>query len=98
MLKVDHCLEEQRRLGQEADNLCRWFGRELLALEAAVLSPFSESVRLTFNARQIMLYQTNPFRSFWRAGVLIFSRSNADGPTSLHLVFALKVTYKLQSS
>jgi hypothetical protein len=50
MLKVDHCLEERRRLGQEADNLCRWFGRELLALEAAVLSPCSESVRLMFNA------------------------------------------------
>jgi len=50
MLKVDHCLEERRRLGQEADNLCRWFGRELLALEAAVLSPCSKSVCLTFNA------------------------------------------------
>lgn len=50
MLKVDHCLEERRRLGQEADNLCRWFGRELLALEAAVLSPCSKSVCLTFHA------------------------------------------------
>ena len=29
MLKLDHCLEERRRLGIEVDNLCRWFGREL---------------------------------------------------------------------
>ena len=43
MLKLDHCLEERRRLGVEADNLCRWFGRELFALETAVLSPSSES-------------------------------------------------------
>ncbi|EDR03522.1 uncharacterized protein LACBIDRAFT_331574 [Laccaria bicolor S238N-H82] len=44
MLKVDHCLEERRRLGQEADNLCRWFGQELLALEAAVLSPSNQPI------------------------------------------------------
>ncbi|EDR09026.1 uncharacterized protein LACBIDRAFT_296736 [Laccaria bicolor S238N-H82] len=43
MLKLNHCLEEHRRLGVEADNLCHWFGQELLALETAVLSPSSES-------------------------------------------------------
>ncbi|KIJ59525.1 hypothetical protein HYDPIDRAFT_49728, partial [Hydnomerulius pinastri MD-312] len=33
MLKRDRCLEEQRRLGAEADNLCRWYGTELAAVE-----------------------------------------------------------------
>ena len=36
ILKLDRCLEEQRRLGTEADNLCRWFGRELCAIELAL--------------------------------------------------------------
>ncbi|KZT18731.1 hypothetical protein NEOLEDRAFT_1143025, partial [Neolentinus lepideus HHB14362 ss-1] len=39
MLKKDRCLEERRRLGIEADNMCRWFGRELAALELAIRSP-----------------------------------------------------------
>ncbi|KAG6374979.1 hypothetical protein JVT61DRAFT_3748 [Boletus reticuloceps] len=33
LLKHDHCLEEQRRLGIEADNMCCWFGVELCAIE-----------------------------------------------------------------
>lgn len=41
MLKVDRCLAERRRLGLEADNLCRWFGRELLAIELAIHTPES---------------------------------------------------------
>jgi hypothetical protein len=41
MLKKDRCLEERRRLGIEADNLCRWFGRELLAVELALRQPCS---------------------------------------------------------
>lgn len=36
MLKIDRCYEERRRLGNEADNLCRWFGRELCAVELAL--------------------------------------------------------------
>jgi hypothetical protein len=39
MLKLDRCLEEWRRLGIEADNLCRWFGCELAAVELALLTP-----------------------------------------------------------
>lgn len=42
MLKVDRCLEEQCRLGLEADNLCRAFGRELCALELAIANPSSK--------------------------------------------------------
>ncbi|KAI0694292.1 hypothetical protein C8T65DRAFT_711030 [Cerioporus squamosus] len=35
----DRCLEERRRLGDEADNLCRWYGRELAAVELALRRP-----------------------------------------------------------
>jgi hypothetical protein len=42
MLRLDRCLEERRRLGYEADNLCRWFGRELHAVELALASPSSK--------------------------------------------------------
>ncbi|KAG2744422.1 hypothetical protein P692DRAFT_201808444 [Suillus brevipes Sb2] len=42
MLKRDRCIEEQRCLGLEADNLCRWFGDELLAIELALLTPGNE--------------------------------------------------------
>ncbi|KAG6826029.1 hypothetical protein H0H92_001382 [Tricholoma furcatifolium] len=46
MLKQDRCLEECRRLGVEADNLCQWFGRELQAVRAAMRRP-SNSLLLT---------------------------------------------------
>lgn len=36
MLKKDGCLWERRRLGREADNLCRWLGAELSAVELAI--------------------------------------------------------------
>jgi hypothetical protein len=36
MLKIDRCTEEYRRIGIEADNLCRWFGQELAAIELAI--------------------------------------------------------------
>ena len=36
MLKSDRCLEERRRLGLEADNLCQWFGRQLGAVTLAL--------------------------------------------------------------
>lgn len=39
LLKRDRCQEEQHRLGQEADNMCRWFGRELAAVELALRQP-----------------------------------------------------------
>ena len=41
MLKVACCQEERIRIGAEADNLCRWFGRELSAVEAALVIPSS---------------------------------------------------------
>ncbi|KAI0703077.1 hypothetical protein C8Q76DRAFT_801927 [Earliella scabrosa] len=39
MLLKDRCLEERRRLGDEADNLCRWYGQELAAVELALRTP-----------------------------------------------------------
>ncbi|KAI0676695.1 hypothetical protein C8Q78DRAFT_960079 [Trametes maxima] len=39
MLALDRSIEERRRLGCEADNLCRWYGRELAAAELALQLP-----------------------------------------------------------
>jgi hypothetical protein len=36
LLKHDRCLEEQRHLGKEADNMIHWFGHELAAVELAL--------------------------------------------------------------
>ena len=44
MLKSDRCLEERRRLGLEADNLCEWFGRQLAAITLALKLPASKSI------------------------------------------------------
>ena len=42
MLKRDRCLEEQRQLSVEADNLCRWYSDELAAVELALCIPESK--------------------------------------------------------
>ena len=42
VLKLDRCIEEQRRLGWEADNLCHWYGRELSSVEVAIALPESK--------------------------------------------------------
>lgn len=36
LLKRECCLEEQHRLGLEADNMCRWFGNELMVIQVAL--------------------------------------------------------------
>jgi hypothetical protein len=41
MLKLDRCREERQRLCSEAENLCRWLGREFLAIEQALRTPSS---------------------------------------------------------
>lgn len=45
MLREERCVEERHRLDIEADNLCRWFGRELSALEYAIATPSSMYTR-----------------------------------------------------
>ncbi|EFI28012.1 hypothetical protein CC1G_14504 [Coprinopsis cinerea okayama7 len=39
MLKLDRCQEEMERLGIEADNMCRWYGRQLANIEFALAQP-----------------------------------------------------------
>lgn len=41
MLKAERCSEELRRLHTEAINLSQWFGRELAAIELALIEPSS---------------------------------------------------------
>ena len=43
ILMKDRCLEERRRLGVEADNMWRWYGLELAAVEVASRDPKSKS-------------------------------------------------------
>ncbi|KAH6901160.1 hypothetical protein BKA70DRAFT_1114978, partial [Coprinopsis sp. MPI-PUGE-AT-0042] len=40
----DRCLEERIRLGYEADNMCRWFRNEFLAVEVALLSDSNKPI------------------------------------------------------
>ena len=47
MLKIDRANEEEVRLRREAGNLLRWFGRELAAIELALLDPKSMSSKIT---------------------------------------------------
>ena len=42
LLKRDRCIEEHCRLGMESDNLCRWYGTELAAVELALKTPGSQ--------------------------------------------------------
>ncbi|KAJ2915397.1 hypothetical protein MD484_g5045, partial [Candolleomyces efflorescens] len=37
--RLERCAEETRRLGNEADNMCRWFGREISAVAEAMQDP-----------------------------------------------------------
>ncbi|KAF7975585.1 hypothetical protein HWV62_9141 [Athelia sp. TMB] len=59
MLKKDGCLWERRRLGREADNLCRWLGKELAAVELAIRLPANSSLRtlLAEHRRQLQFLQ-----------------------------------------
>ncbi|KAG2343347.1 hypothetical protein BDR05DRAFT_884361 [Suillus weaverae] len=58
MLKRDRCVEEQQHLGLEADNLCRWFGNELSALELALLTPGYEKFLVPLRQQQEHLQYT----------------------------------------
>ncbi|KAI0706515.1 hypothetical protein C8Q76DRAFT_629740 [Earliella scabrosa] len=75
MLARDRCLEERRRLGEEADNLCRWYGRELAAVELALRTPRFQTVMFLLEQRkaELLLLQAR-----WRT------------PLASHLRFASK--------
>ena len=44
VLAIDRCLEERRRLGREADNMSRWYRRELAAVKVALRRPECEYI------------------------------------------------------
>ncbi len=46
LLKYDRCIEERRRIGNEADHLSRWFGNQLAAVELAIRSSESKLISL----------------------------------------------------
>lgn len=57
MLKKARCREERKRLGDESDNICRWFGAELSAIEIALLDKSSTSiwnVKLSFITERLV--------------------------------------------
>ncbi|KAH0832248.1 hypothetical protein J3R83DRAFT_13222, partial [Lanmaoa asiatica] len=60
MLKGDRCLEEQLRLGMEADNLCRWFGDELATVELALRTPGNEAFYHTLQHHREQLLTLPP--------------------------------------
>ncbi|KAG1718271.1 uncharacterized protein EDB91DRAFT_1258702 [Suillus paluster] len=68
LLKHDRCQEEHQRLSIEADNLCRYFGDELCALELALSSDANQLFSFLLRTRQDHLLQlqsrwANPFTS-----------------------------------
>ncbi|KAG2123258.1 hypothetical protein DEU56DRAFT_917566 [Suillus clintonianus] len=71
LLKHDRCQEERQRLSIEADNLCRYFGDELAALELALSSDANELFIFSLRTRRDHLLQLrsrweNPFASVAR--------------------------------
>ena len=65
VLKMDRCLEERRRLGLEADNLCRWFGHELSAVEVALATPSSKGfIKCSPATNLVKLPQISHYTSF----------------------------------
>ncbi|KAG2125734.1 hypothetical protein DEU56DRAFT_873029 [Suillus clintonianus] len=52
ILKRDRCREEQKRLGMEADNLCRFFEEELTALELSIRLPENERLLVPLQQRR----------------------------------------------
>ncbi|KAG2737671.1 hypothetical protein P692DRAFT_201672633, partial [Suillus brevipes Sb2] len=58
LLKRDRCHEEQLRLRTEADNLCRFFGAELAALELAIRSSGSDHFTAALQQRRSHFLQT----------------------------------------
>jgi hypothetical protein len=55
MLKADRCLEEHRRLGIEADNICHWFGKELAAVEVAIRTSSNQALLILLQQHQVRI-------------------------------------------
>ncbi|OSX55799.1 hypothetical protein POSPLADRAFT_1163054, partial [Postia placenta MAD-698-R-SB12] len=51
LLLGDRCLEERRRLGREADNICRWYGSELAAAKLALATSSNADIAFLLQQR-----------------------------------------------
>ncbi|KAJ2917427.1 hypothetical protein MD484_g3033, partial [Candolleomyces efflorescens] len=58
MLKLDRCKEERLRLGHEADNMCRWFGKELKNAHLALSHSSNQRIRCQLQQYCSRLLQT----------------------------------------
>ena len=57
LIKSQCCLEEQHRLGLEADNMCQWFGHKLAAIHITLCSYESKFIYI-----QKLVYYLIAFR------------------------------------
>ncbi|OSD03347.1 hypothetical protein PYCCODRAFT_1477197 [Trametes coccinea BRFM310] len=74
LLARDRCREERRRLGEEADNLCGSYGRELAAVELALRMPQYQNILFFLQQRkdQLLLLQAR-----WRTPLVSDLRFDA---------------------
>ncbi|KAG2008006.1 hypothetical protein CC2G_013483 [Coprinopsis cinerea AmutBmut pab1-1] len=94
MLKLDRCQEEVHRLGMEADNLCRWYGRQLADIEFALTQPAGQRVGLELVIYRDHLYSlkaswANAFASMVRFDAQIAASkvvAPADAPATLRWI------------
>ncbi|KAH6909922.1 hypothetical protein BKA70DRAFT_1102235 [Coprinopsis sp. MPI-PUGE-AT-0042] len=76
----DRCAEERVRVGMEADNMCRWFRNEFLAVEVALLSETGNQISFTLmRYRNFLRVLTSRWRTelipshvlkFWEEGAI----------------------------
>jgi len=77
MQKVDRCIEEERRLEIEADNLCRWWGREIASVELALRDPKSVLPTIIYSrslTKSLMTSQMHLSLFYWSKGARICCR------------------------
>ncbi|KAN0087822.1 hypothetical protein V8E55_006443 [Tylopilus felleus] len=86
MLKGDRCLEEQRCLGLEADNLCHWYGDELAALELSLLSPENEDFALFLQQHRDHMLS---LRSCWTSPLVSAARFESRTTEAISLATSL---------
>ncbi|KAG2126329.1 uncharacterized protein EDB93DRAFT_1097153 [Suillus bovinus] len=104
LLKRDRCREEQVRLGTEADNLCRFFGQELAALELALCIPECEPFTATLqqcrsNFLQLQSHWSNALVSLLRFAThvkeavdIAVTISGGSQTTALHWITTTSLT------
>ncbi|KAG1842228.1 hypothetical protein F4604DRAFT_1884792 [Suillus subluteus] len=86
LLKQERCREEQRRIGLEADNLCRWFGTELAALELALHSPANHTYIFPLQQRRDHVLQ---LQTRWVTPLASSIRFNSSANTAVNLAITL---------